>query len=320
MLTRSQTHLPKPTPRTRTRGAEKPPYGNFSWRNAGSASENSAVSPAPAIDKTVHHYDGSQDISVQPYGHTGRRHDDETGLQYFRARYFDDELGRFVGRDPLQDLSDFDRIMEQQPVQRNAISYYYDGMNLYQAYFVSGGNSVDPSGTLRIKVTQAPKKLTECGSWEYKVQWEWHPPLLPDGWIIQSVVWSADIKDCSGNPVKSKNLTGVADALPKFWEAWQVRGGKVYVGGSAMPHSADTFRTIDEGDCRKGTISITGKVGFAANYNLTKPPWGSLAVAGSLPTIKTDPGVSLDLDHKLEVTFNCCPDKTSAKSSAKGTP
>jgi RHS repeat-associated protein len=125
MLTRSRTHLPKPTPRTRTRtrGAEKPPYGNFSWRNTGSANKNSSVSPTPAIDKTVHHYDGSQDISVQPYGHTGRRHDDETGLQYFRERYYDAELGRFASRDPLQ---------------------YVDGMSMYRGYYVPNG--MDPTG------------------------------------------------------------------------------------------------------------------------------------------------------------------------------
>ncbi len=35
------------------------------------------------------------------YGFTGRYLDSETGLWYFRARYFDNELGRFISRDPL---------------------------------------------------------------------------------------------------------------------------------------------------------------------------------------------------------------------------
>ena len=41
---------------------------------------------------------------------TGREYDSESGLYYFRARYYDPSLGRFVGRDPIG---------------------YADGMNLY---------------------------------------------------------------------------------------------------------------------------------------------------------------------------------------------
>lgn len=37
----------------------------------------------------------------QSYGYTGIRHDNESGLQYYRARYFDNTLGRFINHDPL---------------------------------------------------------------------------------------------------------------------------------------------------------------------------------------------------------------------------
>ncbi|NRA40525.1 MAG: RHS repeat-associated core domain-containing protein [Planctomycetes bacterium] len=62
-----------------------------------------------------------------PYMFTGRRLDAETGLYYFRARYFDTELGRFISRDP---------------------SGYVDGMGLYGAYYVPNG--MDPSGNSRV--------------------------------------------------------------------------------------------------------------------------------------------------------------------------
>ena len=39
--------------------------------------------------------------SATVYGFTGRRLDNETGLWYFRARYYDAEMGRFISRDPL---------------------------------------------------------------------------------------------------------------------------------------------------------------------------------------------------------------------------
>ena len=58
------------------------------------------------------------------YGFTGRYHDSETALWYFRARYYSDELGRFISRDPLG---------------------YVDGFGLYGAYFAQWGG-MDPSG------------------------------------------------------------------------------------------------------------------------------------------------------------------------------
>ena len=60
------------------------------------------------------------------YGFTGRYLDEETGLWYFRARYFDTELGRFISRDPLG---------------------YVDGMSMYNGYFAEGFG-LDPLGLL----------------------------------------------------------------------------------------------------------------------------------------------------------------------------
>jgi len=58
-----------------------------------------------------------------PYFFTGRQLDSETGLFYFRARYYEASLGQFISRDPLN---------------------YVEGMNLYGGYFVA--NKLDPSG------------------------------------------------------------------------------------------------------------------------------------------------------------------------------
>ena len=89
-----------------------------------------------------------------------RRHDPETGLQYFRGRYYDAELGRFLSRDPKGTALDnkmmrnryFDLSVgnEKENIRSPKIragSPYDEGMNLYQAYFVP--NHVDPSGMSR---------------------------------------------------------------------------------------------------------------------------------------------------------------------------
>jgi len=36
-----------------------------------------------------------------PYTYTGREYDTETGLYFYRARYFDPSIGRFISEDPI---------------------------------------------------------------------------------------------------------------------------------------------------------------------------------------------------------------------------
>ncbi|MEZ6032023.1 MAG: RHS repeat-associated core domain-containing protein [Planctomycetaceae bacterium] len=63
---------------------------------------------------------------------TSREYDSETGMHYFRARYYHDTIGRFIGRDLLG---------------------FVDGTNLYAAYFLPSG--VDPTGEFLIHVACA---------------------------------------------------------------------------------------------------------------------------------------------------------------------
>jgi len=44
--------------------------------------------------------------STPGYGFTGREWDPETGLYYYRARYFDPDLGRFISEDPAGHSAD----------------------------------------------------------------------------------------------------------------------------------------------------------------------------------------------------------------------
>lgn len=38
---------------------------------------------------------------TQPFSYTGREYDEETGLYYYRARYYDADAGRFISEDPI---------------------------------------------------------------------------------------------------------------------------------------------------------------------------------------------------------------------------
>lgn len=73
-----------------------------------------------------------------PYLFGGRRLDPESKLWYYRSRYYDDGLGRFMSRDPAG---------------------YRDGMGLYNAYFIPNG--LDPFGQVIVACSDIEDFLTE---------------------------------------------------------------------------------------------------------------------------------------------------------------
>ena len=94
-----------------------------------------------------------------PYLFTGRQFDEEAGLYYYRARYYDTLKGRFLQRDP---------------------EGYRDGMNLYEYAKDSPMNGLDPNGT-SVACFQVSLEFTfgiggggcvmycedDCGNWGY---------------------------------------------------------------------------------------------------------------------------------------------------------
>ena len=64
----------------------------------------------------------------QPYGFTGREWDKETGLYYYRARYYDPKGGRFISKDP--------------------IGFAGGDVNLYRYVQNNSINRIDPTGEI----------------------------------------------------------------------------------------------------------------------------------------------------------------------------
>src|SRR6266478_3350629 len=67
---------------------------------------------------------------VNPFQYTAREFDSETGLYYFRARYYDPSIGRFLSEDPLETSG--------------------GDLNFYGYVGNSPGGFVDPTGLQRV--------------------------------------------------------------------------------------------------------------------------------------------------------------------------
>jgi RHS repeat-associated protein len=109
----------------------------------------------------------------------GRRYEKETNLIYFRARYYDPIMGRFLSVDPMG---------------------YQDSMNLYQGFNMNPVNFVDPFGKWNLNVhkaitREALKKISS--NWDY---WQWKEfrkalvrgsilPDIPEGKIGVGKAW-----------------------------------------------------------------------------------------------------------------------------------
>src|SRR5262249_39027285 len=63
---------------------------------------------------------------ANPFRFTGRQYDAESGLYFYRARYYDPQVGRFISRDPIGIMG---------------------GLNLYGYVSDDPGNRLDPTGT-----------------------------------------------------------------------------------------------------------------------------------------------------------------------------
>jgi RHS repeat-associated protein len=165
-----------------------------------------------------------------PYMFTGRRFDDETELYYYRARYYNPEIGRFLQTDPVG---------------------YDDGMNLYTYVSNNPFNWVDPFGLCK----EDSKNLWEKWyDYWYNIGYNW------DDWDAITISLSGSIFAPSTGGVG----TGI-EAVYIFEHGWviywQVGGGMGAPGGGASLEIGQIFN-LQEPEDYTGAF-IEGQAGYA---------------------------------------------------------
>ncbi len=80
--------------------------GNIYYYHANALGSISMISNSSGTVIQTNVYDAFGSIQSgntlsQPYAFTGREYDSETGLYYYRARYYDPLIGRFISKDPI---------------------------------------------------------------------------------------------------------------------------------------------------------------------------------------------------------------------------
>lgn len=169
----------------------------------------------------------------------------------------------------------------------------------------------DPLPPYLQKSTVSGPTALNNGGFSWGVQWSLaNVTSHTNGWIVQHVMVTQDIEDGAGSTVTpgQGGYDGLETSWYPIWEAWQVRNGQVFVGGTTAPHKADTYGQPPVGAGTRGTTSVVGRADFYPHLTL---PASFVATHGppawALPVTTTDPaltGGTRALDHNLTATWD----------------
>lgn len=151
------------------------------------------------------------------------------------------------------------------------------------------------------------------GKYLWAVEWDLYGATdKTNGIIVQKVAVEHDITDCAGNAVipGQKGYGGFRKHKTPYWEAWLVKGGKVYPGEGKKENPHDGFGQGEVGDNTKGNTLQTGVVEFFPNQTIPS----SFQVipnhpAKTLRATMADPGLTGGtgkMNHNIRATWDSC--------------
>jgi RHS repeat-associated protein len=211
----------------------------------------------------------------------GREWEPELGLYYFRARYYDPSLGRFLQHDPLQ---------------------YSDSPNLYQAFLNNPANYTDPMGTdvgaLQAVPDLLPQELDYLAGYDNgdpigRMAFENRDRFFSDGFY--PFVHSYDSSECIGKGYDfrtqfncTSNVLQGGDLLQNgvSWQEADVFAG--YIARKNFPGTS--FASADQIEFAQGIVSAKPGVDLAGHglitFLSTVAPGTLASQFGSLNTLQ----------------------------------
>jgi len=226
-------------------------------------------------------------VISNPWMFTGRQFDEEAGLYFYRARYYDAVKGRFFQRDPLESAS-----------ETNLYEYVHDAPVMW----------LDPTGEVQklaapnVPNPNAPAKY--CGAYDMAVKWTLseNSTAGQSGFVIQHIYSTVTVRqceECGQTPTAKKDVLN-------FWEAWEVDPGTKQFKKTDI----DPWHGGEIGCCTQGVIEISGDASFYQPYNL--PPafkqypngvWAS----NKNPHLAAGAGTN-HIRRRAKIRWNCCVD------------
>ncbi|CAN5871367.1 hypothetical protein BH11VER1_BH11VER1_32260 [soil metagenome] len=213
---------------------------------------------------------------------TGKPYDADLGAHVFPFRNYRSDTGGWTTADP-SGFPDGPNQHYYAPVATSGV----DPLGLANMQ-VNGSPASD--GTVKnitYKIVTAPVKIDDWGAAKFELTWKVHSTTL-DGWIVQQVEITGSYVDKAGATITAAEKYGKTS----YWEAWEVKGGKVYAGAtskSAVVGGRDGYTTLSGGEDSEGNWQVTGTVVFAPP---TSDPssWGTIGnQAGGLPSTSSEP-------------------------------
>jgi RHS repeat-associated protein len=112
----------------------------FQQDHLGSTSALTNSSGAVVTQLTYDAFGNSPGSSLTRYDFTGRERDPDTGLLYYRARWYDPELGRFISEDPIGlggGINQFSYVSNNPQNGKDPFGLYEMDVHYYMTYYIA---------------------------------------------------------------------------------------------------------------------------------------------------------------------------------------